>query len=352
MSRVLVTATVALAFGVGFAGAFGPSSVEDECPVSKTFCLATEGCGYCVDSRGHRGCIKGNLRGPALDPRESTLRDCETAWLPGMDRPQAAKCLMVVSDESDDYDIGEVICSDMHWEVEGYSDSDTRQTFTQFPLDPSTYSDVVETCPPRDDNGVKVQGRRLHEAFVVRDQEACDDYAKVLKRARATPQIRKDTHNKVGEYLLNHGAKLAAKKKRHDQGLSDYDDDDSAVSREGQNKMTRQDIGNALKNMGATALASLEEGACDFVDPAGAAFCQYLFNNPIANFINGEIMSLPLIGTMLKVVINTCMAIVNAIPILKDIIVAICELYNLYKNIMSAVYTAARSIFNFFFGWL
>lgn len=68
-------------------------------------------------------------------------------------------------------------------------------------------------------------------------QKACDDYAKVLKRARATPQIRKDTHNKVGEYLLNHGAKLAAKKKRHDQGLSDYDDDDSAVSREGQNKV-------------------------------------------------------------------------------------------------------------------
>ena len=55
---------------------------------------------------------------------------------------------------------------------------------------------------------------------------------------------------------------------------------------------------------------------------------------------------------LLRRQINTCMAIVNAIPILKDIIVAICELYNLYKNIMSAVYTAARSIFNFFFGWL
>lgn len=347
MSRVLVTATVALAFGVGFAGAFGPSSVEDECPVSKTFCLATEGCGYCVDSRGHRGCIKGNLRGPALDRRGSTLQDCET-WVPGMNHPAGSKCLMVVSDESDDYDIGEVICSsmDVRWDPldpsQNYKPGDPRGN-------PSAY-DVVDTCPPRDDDGVKVQG--LHEAFVVPNQKACDDYAKVLKRARATPQIRKDTHNKVGEYLLNHGAKLAAKKKRHDQGLSDYDDDDSAVSREGQNKMTRQDIGNALKNMGADALASLEEGACDFVDPAGAEFCRYLFNNPIASFINREIMSLPLIGTMLKVVINTCMAIVNAIPILKDIIVAICELYNLYKNIMSAVYTAARSIFNFFFGWL
>ena len=68
--------------------------------------------------------------------------------------------------------------------------------------------------------------------------------------------------------------------------------------------MTRQDIGNALKKMGATALASLEEGACDFVDPAGAEFCRYLFHNPIANFINGEIMSLPLIGSMLKVVVS------------------------------------------------
>ena len=37
---------------------------------------------------------------------------------------------------------------------------------------------------------------------------------------------------------------------------------------------------------------------------------------------------------LLRRQINTCMAIVNAIPILKDIIVAICELYNLYKNIM------------------
>ena len=68
--------------------------------------------------------------------------------------------------------------------------------------------------------------------------------------------------------------------------------------------MTRQDIGNALKNVGATALASLEEGACDFVDPAGAAFCHYLFNNPIAGFINGEIMSLLLVGTMLKAVVS------------------------------------------------
>ena len=176
--------------------------------------------------------------------------------------------------------------------------------------------------------------------------------------------------------------------------------------------MTRQDIGKALETIGEKGLAALEEGACDAVALAGAPFCHFLFNNPIANFVNSEIMSLPLIGSMLKVAvsrpcrhtrimtacvrvtrvitmlnlvvgvhatclrgaaaltscvhalhsvrccsmlrrqINACMAIVNAIPILKDVIKAICNLHNLFKPVLSAVYNAAKSIFNFFFGWL
>merc|ERR1712110_571690 len=97
------------------------------------------------------------------------------------------------------------------------------------PMDPGTYRPgaayaQVPTCPPRDDNGVKVQG--VQESFVVANQAACDKYAEIIRSSRADPQTRNMVHDRVGRFLLHHGAKLAAKKKRHDHGLSDDDDDD------------------------------------------------------------------------------------------------------------------------------
>ena len=55
-------------------------------------------------------------------------------------------------------------------------------------------------------------------------------------------------------------------------------------------------IAQGLTDLEADGLEKLETGACDvFSGGAGAPFCSMLFDNPIASWINNEIVNIPIV---------------------------------------------------------
>jgi len=257
-----------------------------QCPDDEDACYTTPGCGYCIDGDYDSACLAGDHAGPFARPDD--LKDCKKQWTPGVSRPKGSMCVMVLS-----------------------------------PLDVRCY----EQC--------SYDGSSIAETFVVPSAKACDQYDTAFKQTKAAPAERKAVHEHIAQYLLQAAVKRAGAKLA------------LALT---PNDMTRELIGDGLRDLEKDGLGALEDGCCDYFTGDAFGFCGWTFTQDVESYVNDEVLSIPLVQNVNNWLVNTADEYVPSG--VRNVIDDVADVYNTGKSVVDACESAGSAIVHGLFGWL
>jgi len=234
--------------------------------------------------------------------------DCEKAWYAGRYRTPTSMCVSVVSDD----------------DVRCYNECQ--------------YGEGIET-------------------FVVPDQKTCDAYDSALNKIQVPFSVRKEVLQHVTGIVVNNATKLGYMRllqKRQDrvEMLSRLNKTAHAAAVRWLRPldMTRQLIGEGVKDMEDKGLGYLEDSACGIFTGPAAPFCAWAFNSPMGQYVNNEIESIPLVQHCANWIANTADEFVPSG--VSNVIDDVASAYNAASNFESSCESAANAITGGLFGWL
>ena len=234
--------------------------------------------------------------------------DCQKAWYPGRFRTSTSMCVSVVSDD----------------DVRCYQQCQ--------------YGQGIET-------------------FVVPDQQTCDAYDSAINKIQVKFSVRKRVLQHVTGIVVNNATHLAhidlmQKRSERDIMLSKL----NASARAHALKtlapldMTRQLIGEGVKQMEDRGLNYIEDSACGIFTGPAAPFCAWAFNSPMGQYVNKEIEQIPLVQHCANWIANTANEFVPSGA--RNVIDDVANAYNTASNFENECESAANSITGGLFGWL
>ncbi len=114
--------------------------------------------------------------------------------------------------------------------------------------------------------------------------------------------------------------------------------------------MTRQLIGEGVKQMEDRGLNYIEDSACGIFTGPAAPFCAWAFNSPMGQYVNKEIEQIPLVQHCANWIANTANEFVPSGA--RNVIDDVANAYNTASNFENECESAANSITGGLFGWL
>lgn len=204
--------------------------------------------------------------------------------------------------------------------------------------------------------------------FVVPSYQACQQYDTAYKKTQTPAMLRRQVQQHVSSYVLKQAVQkmhvrllikagyFEVARRSNATGEMLFPADTEWQARMGD--ATRDLIAQGLTDLEADGLEKLETGACDvFSGGAGAPFCSMLFDNPIASWINNEIVNIPIVHKFTYWLADTCSDLIpgGARNLMNDVVDTYNDVKRAIKpitDLWSDVTSVASKVSDTLFGWL